>query len=282
MRFISIKRMVMYNVFNTLPPLLMSINQNAMKNYYLLFFVIASLSINGQNNCDDANSYFVSAYSHVKDSYDSNNINHLQYYANRSLESFKLAKESLTACDCETALELADKCIDLLAKVDTAETFEAGRFFVKRARDYSKNSVIEIDKCSVSNPSDEIDDVSETIGNDDLTELQNAQLKLKQQQETLELKQKQIKIKLAEQKEKELMIKKKKLILSYESAISSNINTYNETLNVCECINYKPFKDHKSLEDMTEKSIEDVKTHYINRIKSMASEYVSLLNSCDK
>lgn len=263
----------------------MSINQNTMKNYYLLFFLIASLSINGQNNCDDANSYFVSAYSHVKDSYDSNNINHLQYYANRSLKSFKLAKESLTGCDCEAALEFADKCIDLLAKVDTAETFEDGRFFVKRARDYSKNSVIEIDKCSASNPSaevDEVNEVPETQGHDDLAELQNAQLKLKQQQETLELKQKQIKMKLAEQKEKELIIKKKKLILSYESAISSNINIYNETLNVCECINYKPFKDHKSLEDMTEKSVRDVKTHYINRIKSMASEYVSLLNNCDK
>ena len=269
----------MCHVFNTLPPLLMPINQNAMKNYYLLCFLIASLSINGQNNCDDANSYFVSAYSHVKDSYDSNNINHLQYYANRSLESFKLAKESLTGCDCEAALELADKCIDLLAKVDTAETFEAGRFFVKRARDYSKNSVIEIDQCSASNPSDE---VAEIQGNDELSQLQNAQLKLKQQQETLELKQKQIKIKLAEQKEKEFMLKKKKIILSYESAISSNINTYNETLNVCGCINYKPFKDYKSLEDMTEKSIEDVEIHYINRIKSMASEYVSLLNNCDK
>ncbi|MDD7884971.1 hypothetical protein [Flavivirga sp. 57AJ16] len=256
-----------------------------MKNYYLLLFLMTSLVINGQSNYDDANSYLVNAYSHVKDSYESNNINHLKYYANRSLESFKLAKEPLTKCNCEVVKELTDKCIDLLSKVDDAETFENGRFYVKRARDYSKNTVIEIDKCSVSNPSPSngtTESFENLDQNSDLSDLQKEQLKLKQQQEALKLKEQQIKMQLAEQKAKELMIKKKKLILSYENAISSNINTYNETLNACECINYKPFRDNKSLEDMTEKSIEDVKTHYIERIKSMASEYSSLLNNCDK
>ncbi|NMH86497.1 hypothetical protein [Flavivirga algicola] len=255
-----------------------------MKNYYLLFFLIASLVVNGQGDCDYTNSYLVSAYSHVKDSYDSNNINHLQYYANRSLESFKLAKKTLSDCNCEPALELADKCIELLAKVDGAETFEAGRFYVKRARDYSKNSVIEIDKCSVSTPSnDDSGDLAQAESQDvGLSDLEKEQLRLKQQQEALKLKEQQIKMKLAEQKEKELIIKKKKLILSYESAISSNIDAYNETLNTCECINYKPFRDNNSLEDMTEKSIEEVKIHYTNRIKSMASEYLALLNSCDQ
>ncbi|MDO5969941.1 hypothetical protein Q4Q35_08975 [Flavivirga aquimarina] len=255
-----------------------------MKNYYLLLFLFSSLIINGQEECDYANSYLVSAYSHVKDSYDSNNINHLQYYANRSLESFKHAKEELKGCNCKAALELTDKCIELLAKVDTADTFENGRFYVKRARDYGKNSVIEIDKCSANTPSnDDNGDLAEADSQgSELTDLQNEQLKLKQQQEALKLKEQQIKLKLAEQKEKELLIQKKKLVLSYENAISSNINTYNETLNICGCINYKPFRDNKSLEDMTEKSVKEVKAHYMNRIKSMSSEYVSLINSCDE
>ncbi|GAA3599165.1 hypothetical protein Q4Q39_18650 [Flavivirga amylovorans] len=255
-----------------------------MKNYYFILFLITSLSVSGQGNCDYANSYLVSAYSHVKDSYDSNNINHLQYYANRSLESFKLAKKEFTDCNCQAALDLTDKCIELLAKVDTAETFENGRFFVKRARDYGKNSVIEIDKCSAAAPTNEVsEDLTVAQGqDDDLTDLQNEQLRLKQQQEALKLKEQQIKMKLAEQKEKELEIKKKKIILTYESAITSNINIYNETLNICGCINYKPFRDNKSLEDMSEKSIDDVKTHYMTRIKSMASEYVSLINDCEE
>ncbi|GAA3618479.1 hypothetical protein [Flavivirga jejuensis] len=254
-----------------------------MKNYYFILFLIASLAVNGQSDCDYANSYLVSAYSHVKESYNSNNINHLQYYANRSLESFKLAKKEFTDCNCDAALELTDKCIDLLAKADVAKSFEDGRFYVKRARDYSKNSVIEIDKCSVATPSNENEDIAQAQGgDDDLTNLQNEQLKLKQQQEALKLKEQEIKMKLAEQKEKEILIKKKKLIVTYESAISSNINTYNQTLNVCGCINYKPFRDNKSLEDMTEKNIEDVKSHYKTRIKSMASEYASLINNCDK
>ncbi|AUP81032.1 hypothetical protein [Flavivirga eckloniae] len=257
-----------------------------MKKYCFILFLIASFAVNGQGDCDYANSYLVSAYSHVKDSYDSNNINHLQYYANRSLESFKNAKKEFTDCNCKEALDLTDKCIDLLSKVDDADTYEKGRFYVKRARDYSKNSVIEIDKCSAATPVKE-DSADLAVaqgggGDDDLTDLQNEQLKLKQQQEALKLKEQQIKMKLAEQKQKEILIKKKKLILSYESAITANINTYNETLNICGCINYKPFRDSKSLEDMTEKSIEDVKSHYLTRIKTMASEYAALINGCQE
>ncbi len=252
-----------------------------MKNYYLLFFLITSLVVNSQGDCDYTNSYLVSAYSHVKDSYDSNNINHLQYYANRSLESFKLAKKTLSDCNCEPALELADKCIELLAKVDTAENYENGRFYVKRARDYSKNSVIEIDKCSVSSPTDTY---AEASGGEDaeLSDLQIEQLRLKQQQEVLKLKEQQIKMKLAEQKEKELIIQKKQLILSYKNAVTSNINTYNETLNTCSCTNYEPFRDIESSEDMSAKSIKEIKDFYNSRIKSLASEYVSQLNSCDE
>ncbi len=254
-----------------------------MKNYYLLFFLITSLVVNGQGDCDYTNSYLVSAYSHVKDSYDSNNINHLQYYANRSLESFKLAKKTLSDCNCEPALELADKCIELLAKVDGAETFEAGRFYVKRARDYSKNSVIEIDKCSVS--SDTNTYVEATGGSEDpeLTDLQREQQRLKQQQEALKLKEQQIKMKLAEQKEKELIVQKKQLVLSYKSAITSNINTYNKTLNACNCANYEPFRDSESsAEDISGKSVMEIKDYYTNRLKSMATKYVAQLNSCDE
>ena len=97
----------------------MLLTPNFMKNYYIIYFFIASsFAINAQTNCDQANSYLVSAYSHLKDAYDSNNISHLKYYANRSVESFKLSKNTLINCGCETALVLVNKGIDLLAKVE--------------------------------------------------------------------------------------------------------------------------------------------------------------------
>ncbi len=234
---------------------------------------MASIAINAQTNCDDANSYLVNAYSHVKDAYDSNNISHLKYYANRSVESLKLSKETLITCGCKTALNLANDVIELLAKVEDVKTFEDGRFYVKRARDISKESVLEIDKCALviyNNSSNE---------SEELSDIQNEQLELKQQQEALKLKVEQIKTKLAQQKEKELTLKKKQLILSYNNAITSNIKTYNTVLKICAC-NHEAIESIESSEDISTKSIEDIRNLYTNNLKALATNYLSELNSC--
>ncbi len=246
-----------------------------MKNYYLLFFLIITLNFNAQTtNCDEANSYLVNAYSHVKDAYDANNISHLKYYANRSLEAFKLSKKTLKDCGCKTALNLADKSIDLLAKVENTETYEDGRFFVKRARDTAKVSVIEIDKCSYSN-------TVETNENTELSDLQNEQLALKKQQEALKLKEEQIKNKLAQQKEKELTNKKAQLILSYKKVIASNIKAYNDALKICD-YNHSSLKEMDSPKDLSTKSMEAIKSYYVKSLKALASKYIEELNLCNK
>ena len=244
-----------------------------MKNYYLLLVLLVSFISNGQTNCDDANSYLVNAYSHVKDAYDSNNISHLKYYANRSVESFKLSKITLKTCGCKTALNLANKGIELLAKVEDVSTFEDGRFYVKRARDISKASVIEIDKCAL------VIYNNSAAKNEELSDLENEQLILKQQQEALKLKEKQIISKLARQKEKELTLKKKQLILSYNDAISSNIKTCNEVLKICG-FNHGTIENIESPVDISTKSIEDIRRFYKNNLKALASNYLSELNSC--
>lgn len=247
-----------------------------MKNYYLLLVLFMSYISFGQTACDESNSYLVNAYSHVKDAYDSNNIDHLKYYSNRSVESFKLSKNTLSSCDCQTALDLADEGIELLAKVEYVETFEDGRFYVKRARDISKKSVIEIDKCTAGfyNSTDV------TAENDELSNLQNEQLRLKQRQDALKLKEEQIKMKLAEQKEKELALKKKQLILSYKTVASANIKTYNETLKVCDC-NHEALKDFDESIDLLSQSIEDIKHYYNTSLKKIASNYLSQLEICN-
>lgn len=234
---------------------------------------MVSLNINAQSNCDEANSYIVNAYSHVKDAYEANNISHLKYYANRSLESYKLSKKTLKDCNCESALNLADKSIELLAKVEDAETYEDGRFYVKRARDISKECIIEIDKCSV------ITNQNDVAENTTLSNLQNEQLKLKQQQEALKQKEEEIKKQLALQKEKELTLKKEQLILSYKSAISLNVKTYNESLKICDC-NHEIIKNNDHAENLATASIKQIKSHYNSSLKTLASSYLEQLNLC--
>jgi len=244
-----------------------------MKYYYTFLFLIASFLSNAQTPCDDANYYLVSAYSHVKSSYDANNISHLKYFANRSVESLKLSKKTLSTCGCETALELADKAIELLTKVDAAETYEDGRFFVKQGRELSKQSVIEIDKCAA--PTKTV-----TISNTQtLSDLEKEQLKLQQQQDALKLKEAELKTKMAEQKEKTLVLEKEQLIVSYKNAIATNIKTYNETLNVCNC-NHKVIEYTENQETVASKTMDDLKKYYLLNLEMLAAKYTQALRTC--
>lgn len=253
-----------------------------MKNYYLLFFLATSMVVSAQSKCDNATSYLGNAYSHVKDSYEANNISHLKYYANRSVESFQLAKDALGFCNCEKAVELAEKSIEVLAKVEDAETYEDGRFFVKRGREFSKESLIEIDKCAYNQyqkvaPTTVA--VSSTSGSSELSDLQQEQLKLKQQQEALKLKAEQIKMQLAQQEAQELALQKQHIIKTYKARILENIKSYNETLKIYGSDSPVTFED--TIIDLETKSVSEIKSHYLNEMKSLTKTYLEALNRCE-
>ncbi len=246
-----------------------------MKHFYLFLFLITSLISKAQTPCDNANYYLVSAYSHVKSSYDANNISHLKYFANRSVESLKLSKKNLSSCGCEMALELANKAIDLLLKVDAAETYEDGRFFVKQGRELSKQSVIEIDKCAAPNKT------VNASNTQTLSDLEKEQLKLQQQQEALKLKEAQLKARMAEEKDKTLELEKEQLMLSYKDAIATNLKTYNETLNMCNCA-HTPLEYTENPATVTSKTMEDIKKYYLLNLEMLATKYTQALRLCGK
>ncbi|WP_100616090.1 hypothetical protein [Confluentibacter citreus] len=246
------------------------------KHYIFLLFLLSSHVFFAQTACDDANSDLIYAYSHVKSSYNSNNISHLKYYANRSLEAFERSKKKLKACGCETAFDMAFESAQLLSKVETAETYEDGRFFVKRARDIAQESVTELDKCTV--PTKDIQVSNDT---NQLSSLQIEQEKLRQQQEDLKRRAEEIKIKMAEQDEMALKLKKEEIISSYKTAISSNIESYNNALKVCNC-GHELIKLEDKATDVSQKSVEEIKSYYLNSLKGLTSNYLAQLNSCDK
>jgi hypothetical protein len=247
------------------------------KHYFFLFFISISYAFYGQTACDEANSELVYAYSHAKSSYNSNNISHLKYYANRSLESFERTKKKLKECGCETAYDLAFESTQLLSKVESAETYEDGRFFVKRARDIAQECVTELDKCTIP-----VKDIQANKNNNqELSSLQLEQEKLKQQQEELKRRSEEIKIKMAEQDEMALKLKKEEMINSYKSVISSNIETYNNALKVCNC-DYTAIKQADNNAEISKKSEAEIKLYYLNSLKGLTSNYLSQLNLCDK
>ncbi len=240
------------------------------KNYLFLLFITICLKSLGQTNCSEANSDIIYAYSNVKHSYEANNISHLKEYAYKSLEAFKRAEFKLKNCGCEISYNKAYDAMQLLEKVDPAETYEDGRFFVKRARDIAKECITELDKCT-----------SEVHVDNSLSLLQDEQAKLLEQQMLLKEKEKEIKLKMAEQKERELSLKKEQLIAQYENAISLNLKNYNDILKICSSKDEIIFNNESS-DLLIEKSLEEINSHYLKTLKEQANTYLLYLNNCDK
>lgn len=243
------------------------------KHYFILLFLLVSQIFYGQTACDDANSDLIYAYSNVKSSYESNNKDHLKYYAKRSKEAFERSKKNLKACGCITSYDLAYEAVQLLSKVETAETFEDGRFFVKRAKEIGQQSITELDKFTVPTKDTPVDN------SQSLSSLQIEQEKLKKQQEELKLRAEEIKMKMAEQDEMALKLKKEEMINSYKSVISSNVESYNSALKVCNC-NQSLIKLEDKNIDVSEKSVDEIKLYYLNSLKGLTSNYLAQLNTC--
>ncbi|WP_339917599.1 hypothetical protein [Yeosuana marina] len=239
------------------------------KNYLFFLFILICLKFQGQTNCSEADSDVIYAYSDVKTSYEANNISHLKEYAYKSLMAFKRALPKLKDCGCETSYNHAFDAVDLLEKVEPAETYEDGRFFVKRARDIAKESIIELDKCTAADQKD-----------NSLSQLKDEQETLKQQQLELQQKEKEIRMKLAAQKEKALMLKKEQMITEYKSAISVSVKNYNDILKISDSKNTISVPN-ESADSLNTKSIDEIKTYYLKSLKGLASTYMSYLNDCE-
>lgn len=238
------------------------------KNYIFLLLTIASIQVKAQTNCLDAHQDLVYAYSHVKSAYDSNNKTHLKHFSERSLESFENTKRILKDCECPDAYNLAYDATELLSKVSATETFEDGRFYVKRARDIAKEAINALEICTKTSNQD-----------DELAELQNEKLKLEQQRIELKVKEEKIKLKLAEQEQKEMRLKKEELISTNELALSTNIAAYNDMLSACGC-SPDVSNTYTTNTDLASKSISAIKTYYITTAKNLASNYLNKLNQC--
>lgn len=242
-----------------------------MNRTYIFLFTFFTFSfLFSQDYCTNADSNLIYAYSNVKDSYESNNLDHLKYYSNKSLKSFEKAKINLKKCGCETAFDLVYDGVELLSKVEDQETFEDGRFFVKRAKEITQKAIAALNKFTINNVS--------TNQSDDLIALQLEKERLEQQRLLLKQKEEALAKKLAEQKVKANTQEKEKLIEKYEAAIVKNIETYNELLKLYGSSS-KLNSENANKNELKSKSIEEIKDYYIEHIKSVTNSYLAELNN---
>ena len=240
-----------------------------MKKNYLFFLIITVyMQSYAQIDCNDAHSDVIYAYSHVKSAYDSNNITHLKYYSKRSLDAFNRAKKKLNSCECEASYNYAYDAFELLDRVSSSETFEDGRFYVKRAREIAKKVINELEICTQLSSDDEA-----------MAELENERLKLKQQQIELNLKEEQIKLKLAEREIKELRLIKEQLIKKNELALIESVRALNGILTACEC-NSEVLVIERDKKVFLSKDLEEIKAHYLTITKNITSSYLKKIKDC--
>lgn len=253
-----------------------------MKKIYLFFLIFIVYSeFQAQNSpCENADSNLIYAYSNVKDAYESNNVQHLKYYADKSLKSFEEAKVNLKKCGCDTAFELAFDAKELMAKVETASTFEDGRFFVKRAKEITQNCITEINKCTLqANKKVEKIATLEDNGGNELKSLQLEKDELEQQRLALKLKEEEIIKKLDAQKSKELHLQKEALIKDHKTVLNLNITTCNKILKTYGSATELAIYDKNDTALLSE-NMETIKAHYLNITKEINSKYTEKLNLC--
>lgn len=251
-------------------------NPNTMKKiYFFLVALVPVTSLFAQDFCADADSNLIYAYSNVKAAYESNNLDHLKYYSEKSLKSFEKAKVNLEKCGCEKAYELAYDGSELLAHVESQETFEDGRFYVKRAKEIAQQSITALNEFSAEKDTDttSIDEDE----NDELAALQIEKENLEAQRLALKQKEEAIAKKLAEQKEKTSILEKEALITKYEGALSLNLETYNELLKQYGSTSELSI-ENKSKDELLSKDKAEIKAYFINNIKQVTTAYLAELN----
>lgn len=243
-----------------------------MKNIFIVLLSLLSVSkFFAQDYCADADSNLIYAYSNVKSAYESNNLDHLKYYSEKSLKSFEKAKTNLKKCGCESAFNLAYDGAELLSKVASQETFEDGRFYVKRAKEIAKSTIDSLNKFTANNNTEE----EET---DNLSALQIEKEKLEQQQLELKKKEAAIAKKLAEQKEKAAILEKKALITKYEDVLSLNIETYNKILKQYGS-SFELSIPNKSEDELLTKNKEEITAYFLTNIKEATNSYLAELDN---
>ncbi|WP_066220727.1 hypothetical protein [Formosa haliotis] len=255
-----------------------------MKLYYTLGIALfACLSFKGFSQCSDVQPDVNYAYSHVKSAFEANNLTHLQYFADRSLKAYERAQEKFKTCDCEGATNFTYENIQYLKKVDRSETFEDARYYIKQSVEGAKNILAALDECTaktyIAPPA--IEDEADLASNTTEPTVMPTQTVSTTNYSAAATTSSADPIQLAEQKERELLAIKNMLISKNKSVLNTNVSAYNEALALCNC-NTEPITVTPSPEDqvLQYKSIDGIRSHYLNALKTLTSTYLSKLNAC--
>jgi hypothetical protein len=233
----------------------------------LILMALGIYSIDAKSDCLDVYGDLNNAYANVRDAYEANNISHLKYYSQRSLELFKTVQIDLKDCDCDKAYELAIDATEILKKIKPADTYEDGRYLVKRARELGSETITALDMCTISETNEDEADLERE---DEILIAQDVEIARKE----AELKQ------LHEQRRlNEIKLKKEILVKKNEAAIAIKIKSFNDVLAACDCTATIE-KESYNMDALLTKDIDVIKHKYLTINQSMTLTYLAELKKC--
>ena len=246
-----------------------------MKLNYLFYAILLSSSLNyAQTEKTDIYSnnisYDLAEVNHnLNTGIESFDIESCHYNAREAHKLITRVYNSLNRGQCTKAIDLV---YEIKAEIEAAlrnDEHVHGKMYLGKAQKLINNTFYEYDLCATSSSGDEA-----------LTELELRQQQLKQQQLDLERERLEIQTRLAQQKEEEQIIKKKRFIGANLNAFENTIKAYNQMLEACNCglkIENTPFDSQK----LTDKSLDQIKVHFLEKIKLATNDYMATLDDCD-
>lgn len=249
-----------------------------MKKNYLLFFLftfILTATYGQQSNATNVRFNLGKVSKNVIAGIESYNLEDLKYHARLSKESIEIVEKLVESEQCYNALDISNSIAIYLETALLAEELVTARTYLNKTEDLILKAFYEYDICS----NEEANAESSNYGENALTDLQQQQAELKAQQAALEQKAKDIKLQLAEQERQETLLKKQQFVTSNERAMTSSINAYNDVLKSCECqTSLAPSQE--SISDLSTKTIQDIKTHYLDKSIVISQSFGAKLKAC--
>ena len=204
------------------------------------------------------------------------NFEGLKYHARLAKKSIETTKSLLESTDCTATYDLSQSISTYLDTALLGDDLAAGRSYLYMAEELIDKTFYEYEVCTTVQ-----DDVSETSSgsNNELSQLEQQQADLKRQQAELEQKANDLKRKLEEQKVKESILEKEVFMTQQDKTIAANIKGYNDLLKNCNC-NATVSTTSEDKTTLTSKSIEELKSYYLDKIIRTTENYLQLLHSC--
>jgi len=191
------------------------------------------------------------------------------------LYNAKLAQKSITrvynTLENENCREAADLVYEIKSEIEAALRMDEhvhGKMYLGKAKKLMNDTFYEYELCISQGPGEQV-----------LGELEQRQALLKQQQLELEREKMEIQKKLAQQQEKESLLQKKQFIDANLSAFEETIKAYNKYLEACNCKN-KVEQTIESPDKLTDKSLTDIKIHFLEKAKLVSNTYMATLDAC--